>query len=64
MLGPAHTRSGPGEDMTKQPSPALLDPHNLGELETISATRPRSTDRHRRDQEPPPGLQHHYPNPD
>jgi hypothetical protein len=30
MLGPAHTRSGPGEDMTKQPSPALLDPTTSG----------------------------------
>src|SRR5438445_412302 len=31
MLGPGHTRSGPGEDMTKQPSSACLTPTATGD---------------------------------
>jgi hypothetical protein len=35
MLGP--DTSGPGEDMTKQPSPACLSSTTRGDLETTSA---------------------------
>jgi hypothetical protein len=61
MLGPDHTRSGPGEDMTKQPSPALLDPHNprgTGDDQRNASTGPHTGER---DQKPLAGLHHHYP---
>ena len=55
--------TGPGEDMTRQPSSASPDPHLRGELETTSARVPRHQ-AERRIHEALAGFEFHCPNRD
>ena len=55
--------TGPGEDMTRQPSSASPDPHLRGELETTSA-RVHRRKAERRIHEALAGFEFHCPNRD